>query len=351
MNIIKIGVKVGPQKGVGLGNAGDTAIGTAFNFLFKKEFGTNHVDFMNCRKIYTKEDIDFINKHDVLFLSGGGLFLYDTFPNEVSDWQWGISSELLDQISIPIVVYALGYNKFRKQRDFTESFDITVNKLISKAKFFSLRNSGSTKVIRSHVDKENYEKINLNFCPTMILNEKFQFKHQNNTDVGFVLAGDRLENRHEDLDKFVNHISKFVEYLKKKGIRTVLINHQNDLWIKKYVNFDIVIDLFGVPTDQIYKTYASIDTVICDRGHAQMIPFSLGSKIISPVSHNKLRWFLEDMGMEEYAIDENDSQLSQKLIASYEKLSTLDWNSIHQKKMLKVNENYSKNMSEIKKLI
>ena len=55
--------------------------------------------------------------------------------------------------------------------------------------------------------------------------------------------------------------------------------------------------------------------------------------------------------MEEYAIDENDSQLSQKLIASYEKLSTLDWNSIHQKKMLKVNENYSKNMSEIKKLI
>ena len=103
---------------------------------------------MNCRKIYTKEDIDFINKHDVLFLSGGGLFLYDTFPNDVSDWQWGISSKLLDQISIPIVVYALGYNKFRKQRNFTDSFDITVNKLVEKAKFFSLRNSGSSRAIK-----------------------------------------------------------------------------------------------------------------------------------------------------------------------------------------------------------
>ena len=41
---------------------------------------------------------------------------------------------------------------------------------------------------------------------------------------------------------------------------------------------------------------------------------SLGSKIISPISHDKLRWFLEDMGIEEYGIEENDTQLSQKLI-------------------------------------
>ena len=71
---------------------------------------------MNCRKIFSVEDIDLINQADILFLSGGGLFLYDTFPNDVSDWQWGISEELLDKIKIPIIVYSIGYNKFRKQK-------------------------------------------------------------------------------------------------------------------------------------------------------------------------------------------------------------------------------------------
>jgi polysaccharide pyruvyl transferase WcaK-like protein len=351
MNIVQIGVKVGPQKGVGLGNAGDSAIGGAFNFLFEKEFEPNNVDFINCRKIYTKEDVNFINQHDVLFLSGGGLFLYDTFPNDASDWQWGISSDLLDMISIPIVVYALGYNKFRKQRNFNKLFDKTVNKLVEKAAFFSLRNSGSCKSIKDHIELKNHKKIHLNFCPTMILNDKFQFKHQKNTDVGFVIAGDRVENRHQNLDKFINHMSEFVNYLKKKGIRTVLINHQNDDWIKKYIDFDKEINLFGVTSDCIYETYASIDTVICDRGHAQMIPFSLGCKIISPISHNKLGWFLKDMEIEEFGIEENDAHLAEKLIAKYEKLSLIDWTSIHKKQMKKVYDVYSRNMLDIKKSI
>ena len=38
MNIVQIGAKVGEGDGIGKGNAGDTAIGTAFNNLFKKEF-------------------------------------------------------------------------------------------------------------------------------------------------------------------------------------------------------------------------------------------------------------------------------------------------------------------------
>ena len=101
MKIFQIGAKVGEGNGVGRGNAGDTAIGSAFEYLFQQNFPKSNITFMNCRKIYSKKDVDLINKYDVLFLSGGGLFLYDTFENQVSDWQWGISTELLDRITIP----------------------------------------------------------------------------------------------------------------------------------------------------------------------------------------------------------------------------------------------------------
>jgi len=351
MKIVQIGVKVGKGKGVGFGNAGDTAIGSAFDFLFEREFQTNSVDFINCRKVFTEKDIDFINQHDVLFLSGGGLFLYDTFANDVSDWQWGISEELLDKITIPIVVYAVGYNKFRKQRNFNKTFDNTLNKLVEKSIFFSLRNSGSCRSIKQHIDKRFHEKVRLNFCPTMLLNNKFQYTSQKTTDVGFVFAGDRLENRHENLEHFIEQISIFVNYLKTIGRQTILINHQNDLWINKYIEFDKTIDLFGVPPSKIYQIYTSIDTIISDRGHAQMIPFSCGCKIISPISHDKLKWFLQDIDLEEFGVEENDKQLSQKLISKFEKLSNLEWSIIHQKRMKKIIETNSKNMIEIKKLL
>ena len=133
MKILQLGAKVGVGTGIGKGNAGDTAIGTAFDNLFEKEFPGSQITFMNCRKKFSKNDIEVINQHDILVVSGGGLFLYDTFENNESDWQWGISEELLEQISIPIIVYAVGYNKFRGQRNFNSRFDKTVKVLVEKS--------------------------------------------------------------------------------------------------------------------------------------------------------------------------------------------------------------------------
>lgn len=349
MKIIQIGAKVGEGEGIGYGNAGDTAIGSAFNYLFEKEFQGSEVIFINSRKIFTENDIAIINSADLLVVSGGGLFLYDTFKNNISDWQWGISTDLIEKITLPIIVYSVGYNKFRNQRPFRNSFNETVNKLASKSLFFSLRNSGSCNSIKQHLEKQNHSKVKLNFCPTMLLNEKFQIPTNNKSkSVGFILAGDRLTNRHQNLDKFVKNISKFVDYLKKNKWETILVNHQNDFWIKDYIKFDKTIDLFGKESELIYQVYSKMDTVIADRGHGQMIPFSCGCKILTPISHNKLSWFLQDMGLEEFGIDENDDNLSDKLIEKFEKLQTIDWIKIQKEKMEIVKEINSKNLLYIK---
>jgi polysaccharide pyruvyl transferase WcaK-like protein len=348
MKILQLGAKVGVGTGIGKGNAGDTAIGTAFDNLFKKEFPDSQITFMNCRKKFSKNDVEVINQHDILVVSGGGLFLYDTFENNESDWQWGISEELLGQISIPIIVYAVGYNKFRGQRDFNSRFDSTIKLLVEKSLFFSLRNSGSCNVIKKHLPEYLHKKIKLNFCPTMLLNEKYKLKHQTTNSVGFVLAGDRLSNRHENITKFSNEIKKFANYLSKIGKKIILINHQNDTWLQNQIQFDDMIDLFQADSRKIYETYSNVDTVVCDRGHAQMIPFSLGCKILTPISHNKLKWFLDDIQLNEFGIEENDSELGDKLIKQYTQQEKLGWENIHIDRMNKIKQRYFENMSFIK---
>lgn len=348
MRIIQIGAKVGNQSGIGFGNAGDSAIGASFDYLFKKEFPNSKVTFLNCRKIFTQKDVDLINKGDILIVSGGGLFLHDTFKNQVSDWQWGISEELLDKIKIPIVVFAVGYNKFRGQREFSLTFNRTINKLVEKSIFFSMRNTGSCESIKKHLDEKLHNKITLNFCPTMLLAELYKNNNSRDKTVGFVLAGDRLENRHKDIKKFGSEIKLFVKYLKSKNYKTVLINHQNDTWIKEFVEFDEFIDLFKKNPKIIYETYSKMDLVVADRGHAQMIPFACGCKLLVPISHDKLKWFLEDMDLQEFGIEENNKNLSKELIKKFEKLEKMDWSIIFEKNMEKIYNNSNSNLQNIK---
>ena len=55
-----------------------------------------------------------------------------------------------------------------------------------------------------------------------------------------------------------------------------------------------------------------------------MIPYACGCKIISPVSHYKNQWFLDDIGLSEYGIDESDPELGRKLIERYEQTSHIE---------------------------
>ena len=54
MKILQLGAKVGKGGGRGKGNAGDSALGTAFDNLFKEEFPGSQITFMNCRKFLQK---------------------------------------------------------------------------------------------------------------------------------------------------------------------------------------------------------------------------------------------------------------------------------------------------------
>jgi len=211
-----------------------------------------------------------------------------------------------------------------------------------------MRNSGSCNTIKTHIPEKLHSKISLNFCPTILFKNHISINVTRNTSVGFLLAGDRLSNRHKDLENFVTNIQEFKNYLQSKGIKTILINHQNDTWISEFIEFDETKDLYKKSVEEIYNFYSSIDTVIADRGHGQMIPLACGCKVLSPVSHQKLAWFLNDLELSEFYIDENDPHLGKLLIKKYQSFDGLNWNNIYHDLMNKIKSNYDANMNIIK---
>ena len=56
--------------------------------------------------------------------------------------------------------------------------------------------------------------------------------------------------------------------------------------------------------------------VIGMRGHATMVPFCLGTPVLSIVSHPKMRYFLEDIGRLYWAFDAATPDLGERLLES-----------------------------------
>ena len=108
---------------------------------------------------------------DAVVIGGGGLFLQDTNPNRLSGWQWKISPEALAALEVPLIVYALGDNRFPGQPDFDELMRTHVGQVLDQSVFFGLRNSGSMATMGQLLGER--DRIAFQPCPTTILDHLY----------------------------------------------------------------------------------------------------------------------------------------------------------------------------------
>ncbi len=70
------------------GNAGDLLLPVVLRELFRQTIGVCKWRSKNVRFPVKKFEIDRWNKSDMVVIGGGGLFLCDSYKNDVSGWQW-----------------------------------------------------------------------------------------------------------------------------------------------------------------------------------------------------------------------------------------------------------------------
>lgn len=291
------------------GNAGDTMLSKCVRQIFREHFKIINWDICKVSDRVEERTIQKINNKDVCIIGGGGLFLPDTNENNISGWQWGISKNNLFNINIPVIVYAVGYNYFKGQKR-TELFEQNIISLVNKAQFIGLRNQGSVSVIKEILPDSLKEKILYQPCPTTLISKLFTLpKKIVNKKIAVNIAFDRLEKRlGENTVLILDEISQAIKEISIMGYEIILVLHCNSDSIfsiflnNRNVKYKIVNLSYALP-NEIIQFYSNIELTIGMRGHSQMIPFGVHCRILSLGTHEKMKWFLQDIEAEDWYID------------------------------------------------
>ncbi len=349
-------------------NAGDTSLFQATRDTFDFFLGKNDWVMEALWKKVTDDKAKQINETSKgLIIGGGGLFLKDQKGAEAScsGWQWNCPTDIIPTLEVPIILFAVGYNRFRGQEDFEEEFGQHISQLLKSSSFFGLRNHGSIEAIKKYVPESLREKIKFQPCPTtlswFLYNDIYNFGKENDPKetkrLVINMAFDRKHLRF--LDNEDNTLISTANVLKKhdsKGWSVILVNHKpQDDFFSQYLkdaglSFETV-NLYDKQPKAILDFYNSVDVVVGMRGHAQMIPFGLRKNIISIISHDKMQWFLDDIGHSNWGVDISDKDYEAKLDSLLGRIGETDYSKVNdevieaQTKLWKITQ---ENMTQIK---
>ncbi|MFD9097154.1 glycosyltransferase [Streptomyces collinus] len=300
------------------GNAGDKLLPETVRLAFGADTTSRRWHSVHAHRLFDEAAVERVNARRGLVIGGGGLFIPDTMPNGNSAWQWNVPDERLRAIDVPIMVFAVGFNAFDGQSYRARRFNESLRLLVEKSAFFGLRNHGSIARVRSLLPPELHDKVVFQPCPTTVTRQLVAGWTDPSYREDTVLlnaAYDRAGLRFgHDYGHFLNETAKAVRAI---GAHTEVrcVAHSLD---DERIAFDLrrehgislpVIPMYDFSGDEIRETYAKTRLVIGMRGHAGMIPFGVGTPIVSLISHPKMAYFLRDIERPEWGVSVHEKNL------------------------------------------
>ena len=291
-------------------NVGDTALSQCVRRTIQYKEKVGSWDLISVGAPVTDETIARINSCSKLIIGGGGLFLPDTNKNPKSGWQWAVSNDDLDRIEVPVCVYSVGYNYFHGQEPGSLFID-SLQKRVEKSAFVGLRNSGSIEAIRGLLPDSLKEKVVFQPCTTTVIRKIYDglSAKKETGQIALNMAFDRAELRYgANKELILTQVARSIKALQDKGLKVNYVCHcVPDIGYVPYLKAAgvnaAVHDFSRKFPEQLFDFYNKMDVVIGMRGHAQMIPFGLNCRIISLGSHDKMRWFLDDIDAADWFVD------------------------------------------------
>ena len=219
-------------------------------------------------------------------------------------------------------MFAVGYNRFRDQDEFAPIFKEHINLLAQKSPFIGLRNHGSIRNMKRYIKEEYHNIIKFQPCPTTIISKLYPEligRAENKRPiVAFNCAfdrsnlrfGERIGEKLDQIARVAKHLSLTCDIHYYSHMNTD--NHILPIFDSHEVKYKLI-TLNENPKDIILQ-YQEPDLVIGMRGHAQMIPFGCLTPILSIVSHEKMQWFLDDIGHAEWGCEIRNESFESDLL-------------------------------------
>lgn len=300
-------------------NYGDTVLFELVRQLFDGYSGREKflvTDTTNLRHVVGPRTVERINaESDAVVLGGGGLMLRSTNENANAGWQWNIGLDRLAAIAVPLVVFAVGYNRFEGEPEFEPVFTEHLNATVEKAAFFGVRNHGSMEAVRGYLRPELAPKVLFQPCPTTVASHL----------VPDLYVPDLAPERRVGLQvtfEARNELAGFDGREVFAGLLTVARDLRRRGYELDVISHSDVDDAFadhlrdhGVPARHVrlhaaprglfdgLAYYGRLPLTIGMRGHGQMIPFGMGNGIVSVAARRKLAYFVDDLGRPDLAVE------------------------------------------------
>lgn len=309
-------------------NIGDMALPLVIRKVIDHEAGPQNWYQQPLWREIDREAIDFFNKKSSLMLVGGGGLLLPDDRYKTAGWQWNIPIENLRNLTNPLAIFAVGYNKFRGQNDFSSAFRDHMELVAEKSVFVGLRNTASADRLADYLSETARKKLRLQPCITTVLNRfyptyKSHLRQPYAKELAINAAFDRAELRFGDSSSSMDvHIAKLVKVAKwahEDGWKIHLTYHSfEDAYFAPYLEKEgIPFERHWLPRmdpEAVFDLYTKIPLVLGMRGHAQMIPYGLGSMILPVITHDKLVFFLKELGKLEWGTELKRGDAADNLI-------------------------------------
>lgn len=311
-------------------NAGDVVLYDAVQRLFQSFDSDCLFRSLLLRKEVDSELINTLNENArAVVIGGGGLIFPIDSALTRSGWQWNITQSTLETVQIPLVLFAVGVNSFRGQMGFAPESLHHLYTTGKKASFIGLRNSGSIRKLQAMLPDLDRSKIFWQPCPTTILNFFTEIppnmpKSASTIAVNTVI--DKAELRFEGRTREVlDSVADACSRLAANGHQIVIVTHAETddsiiPFLKRRKTKYKVKRLERCLASEVINFYSQVDLTLGMRGHAQMIPFGCGNAILSIKSHDKLGFFLDDIGHPEWGVEALEADLATRLVTLSEHL-------------------------------
>jgi hypothetical protein len=272
--------------------------------------------------------VDLINETGSLLIVGGGGFIFHRPEDKsVSGWQFNISISLLKKLRVPLVVYGIGYNRFFfDDRGFKKELTPHLQQTQLHAELFSTRDAGSrSELVRLGLSENDIEVIpDPAIFSQAITPSDLPILTKSALKIGLNWAGDRNYYRFpepwvEAREKEIGIISGALRIFAEK-------NDAVFYWIPHLAGVDAEVEhkfrsrlgdlLVNIEEEMAWLyppslinarfltgVYGQMDLVLGMRGHANIIPFGQEVPFIALGSHDKNRFFLEQIGNPENIFD------------------------------------------------
>ncbi len=268
---------------------------------------------------------------DLVLLGGGGLIFFRPEDESVSGWSFNISIHELSRIRVPIVVYAIGYNKFEfDRRHFPDSTGPHLRALQQRATLFSVRNHGTRSVLLKQYGLERH-KLDVIPDPGIYLFDRpieIPALDPGRPVVALNWAGDRPNLRYakphkQNAQHFMATVKSALLRLAREANAQImflphLVHVDSDMY-EEFANdfppgsiFSTHVELpflYPPPGEMLYphipfftNIFRQADIVMGMRFHTCVLSFGAGTPFLRLGSHPKLAYFVNDTGVPDYAI-------------------------------------------------